>query len=211
MEKLKIGILTSRNCKDGIFLLKEIRAGRLDVEVKIILSDNGDIYPLEIGRMCREENIPLCFETPFFKTKEQYDRKLIFMLEKYDVGLILLIGYMKILTPVFIERYRGKIINIHPSLLPAFAGGIDKEVHLAVLNSGVKITGCTLHFVTEELDAGPIILQKAVSVKQNETVDSLRNRIQVAEQEIIIKAIKLFRENRLKIEGRKVIILPKPR
>ena len=210
MRKLKIGILTSQNCEDGLVLLKKIRAGRLDAEVKIILSDRQKIYPLEVGRICREENIPLCFENPFWSNKEQYDRKLIFMLERCNVGLVLCIGYMRILTPVFTERYRGKIMNIHPSLLPAFVGGMDRRVHQAVLNSGVKITGCTLHFVTEELDVGPIILQKVVAVKENETVESLRDKVQVAEQEILIKAIRLFQANRLKVEGKKVRILPKP-
>lgn len=206
MKRLRIGILTSKNCEDGLAILKAIREEKLAASVAIIISDKQSLHPSEIGRICREEGIPLYFLTPIWETKEQYDRKLIFMLEKYEVELVLLIGYLRILTPVFIERYQGRIMNIHPSLLPAFTGGMDREVHQAVLDSGVKITGCTLHFVTEDLDAGPIILQKAVRVKENETVDTLRRKVQLAEQKILIEAIKLFSENWLKIEGKKVKI-----
>jgi len=210
MDKLKIGILASGHRKDGLVLLEEIKGGRLDAEVKIVISDKKALSPLKIEEACRKEGIPFYFNNPLGITREQYDKELVVMLEKYSVELVLLIGYMRILTKFFIKKYLGKVMNIHPSLLPAFAGGMDRGVHQAVLDSGVKITGCTLHFVTEEVDAGPIILQKAALVKESETVESLRDKVQVAEQEIIIKGIKLFKANRLKIEGKKVKILPRP-
>ena len=94
-------------------------------------------------------------------------------------------------------------MNIHPSLLPAFAGGMDKDVHQEVLSYGCKVTGCTLHFVDESVDGGPIILQKEVKVEENETSERLKEKVQKAEQEIIVKAIKLYSEGRLKVEGKK--------
>ena len=98
-------------------------------------------------------------------------------------------------------------MNIHPSLLPAFAGGMDKDVHAEVLKAGVKETGCTLHFVDESVDSGPIILQKKVNVEKNETIESLKAKVQKAEQEVIVKALKLYDEGRIKVNGGKVTIL----
>ena len=98
-------------------------------------------------------------------------------------------------------------MNIHPSLLPAFAGGMDKDVHAEVLKSGVKETGCTLHFVTEDVDKGPIILQKKVDIEENETVETLKAKVQKAEQEVILEAIKLYSEGKLKVERGKVEIV----
>ena len=98
-------------------------------------------------------------------------------------------------------------MNIHPSLLPQFAGGMDKDVHAEVLKAGVKETGCTLHFVAEDVDAGPIIMQKKVNVEDNETIESLKAKVQEAEQEIIVKALKLYSEGRVKVENGKVTIL----
>ena len=114
---------------------------------------------------------------------------------------------MRIISQWFVDKYRNKVMNIHPSLLPAFAGGMDKDVHAEVLKSGVKETGCTLHFVDETVDGGPIILQKKVPVEDNENVDSLKEKVQKAEQEIIIKAIRLYEQGRLKVEGNKVEIV----
>ena len=126
-------------------------------------------------------------------------------LEKRNVDLILLIGYKRYVTKVLLDKYRYRIMNIHPSLLPAFPGW-DTEVHKTVLEYGCKVTGCTLHFVDENLDAGPIILQKAVEVDENDTVETLKEKVQKAEQEIILKGIRLFMEGKLKVEGRKVKI-----
>ena len=128
------------------------------------------------------------------------------MLDENKVELVLLIGYMRILSPWLVRKYKDKIINIHPSLLPAFAGGMDKDVHQEVLKSGVKVTGCTLHFVDESVDSGPIIMQKEVEISKDETVDSLKAKVQKAEQEVIVKAIDLFEKGKIKVEGKKVII-----
>ncbi len=119
-----------------------------------------------------------------------------------------MLGYMRIVSPWFVNRYKNRIINIHPSLLPAFAGGMDLDVHQQVLDAGAKVTGCTLHFVTESVDAGPVILQKSVEVAEGETADTLKAKVQKAEQEIIEKALKLFSEGKIKVEDGKVSISP---
>ena len=212
IKRLRIGILTSKNCTDGLAIIKAIQEGKLVAEIGVIVGGEEPISPIDIEKICREEKIPFYYLPEFLsRENERRDNYLIFMMEKYAIDLVLLIGYMRILTPVFVERYRNRIMNIHPSLLPAFAGGMDREVHQAVLDAGVKITGCTLHFVSDELDSGPIIIQKSVGVKEKDTVESLRQRVQLAEQSVLIKAIKLFQEKRIRVEGRKTIIEPKPR
>ena len=114
---------------------------------------------------------------------------------------------MRIISKWFVEKYPAKIMNIHPSLLPDFAGGMDKDVHAEVLKSGVQETGCTLHFVDETVDGGPIILQKKVPIEKDETVETLKEKVQKAEQEVILEAIKLYGEGRLRVEQGKVEIV----
>ncbi len=141
------------------------------------------------------------------RDREEFDRDIAKILDENGVELVLLIGYMRFLSKWFVSRYENRIMNIHPSLLPAFAGGMDLDVHEEVLKSGIKVTGATLHFVDEGADTGPIILQKEVPVEKGETKDTLKAKVQKAEQEIIIRAIRLFAEGKLRVEGRKVCIL----
>jgi carbamoyl-phosphate synthase large subunit len=147
---------------------------------------------------------------------EHHQKSLIFekkepnaltYIQERKIDLVILIVYMKIISPHFVNKYRNRIMNIHPSLLPAFGGGMDKDVHKMVLESGCKVTGCTLHFVTEDVDAGPIILQRAVDIDDDETTDSLKEKVQRAEQEVLVKAITLFGEGKIKVEGERVNIL----
>jgi len=119
---------------------------------------------------------------------------------------ILLIGYMRILSKWFVDKYENKIMNIHPSLLPAFAGGMDMDVHQGILDWGVKVTGCTLHFVDEDADTGPIIVQKFIPVEEEDTAASLKEKVQKLEGDAIIEGIKLFQQGKLKVEGRRVHI-----
>lgn len=203
MKKLNIGVLASTKATDLQAVIDEINSKRLEANIAVLISDKADAYCLE---RARNSNIEAVFISAKGKTREQFDAEAISVLEKHNVDLILLIGYMRFLSPLFVEKYRNKIMNIHPSLLPAFAGGMDKNVHQEILNHGVKVTGCTLHFVDEGADTGPIILQKAVLVSENETVDSLKEKVQKMEQETIIEAIKLFAEERLKVDGRIVRI-----
>ena len=113
---------------------------------------------------------------------------------------------MKILTPWFVNKYKNKIINIHPSLLPDFPGGIDRTIHKQVLESKVKESGCTLHFVDEGTDTGPIILQKSVKVDNNDSIETLKVKVQKAEQEIIVQALDLFSKDKIKVINKKVIL-----
>ena len=201
---LNIGVLASTRGTDMQTIIDEIEAGKLDAKISVVISNKKDAYALE---RARRHNIKAVFIDGKGKEREEFDREVAKVLDENKVGLILLIGYMRYLSKWFVNKYRNKIMNIHPSLLPAFAGGMDLNVHEEVLKHGCKVTGCTLHFVDEGADTGPIIAQKAVIIEEDETVNSLKEKVQRAEQEIIIKAIKLFAENKIKVDGRKVKIL----
>jgi phosphoribosylglycinamide formyltransferase-1 len=185
-------------------ILKAIGEGRLKAEIVCVISNKKDAYALE---RARQNSIETIFLDPKGKDPAEYDMKIAAELEKRSVDLVLLIGYNRYLSPQFINRFRNRIMNIHPSLLPAFPGW-DMNVHRAVLEYGVKITGCTLHFVDEKMDAGPIIIQKAVEVREDDDEETLKKRVQEAEGEALVEGIKLFQEGRLLVEGRRVKILP---
>lgn len=202
-KKLKIAILASTRGTDMQAIIDEINSKKLNAEICCVISNKKEAYALE---RAKKYGIEALFLDPKGKSPEEYDKEILNEIEKRKADLILLIGYNKYLTKVLINKYKNKIMNIHPSLLPAFPGW-DKKVHKAVLDYGCKITGCTLHFVDEKLDAGPIILQKAVEVYDNDTVETLKEKVQKAEQEIILKGIRLFMEGKLKVEGNKVKIL----
>ena len=205
MKKLRVAVLGSTRGTDLQAVIDAIEAGALNAEITVVISNKQDAFILERARNHGIQS--LFIDSHDFESREEFDKKLVAELQKRKVELVLLIGYMKIVTRPFVEAFKNKIMNIHPSLLPAFAGGMDRDVHKTILDAGVKVTGCTLHFVTEDVDAGPIILQKAVPVAENETVDSLKEKVQAAEQGIIVKAVQLFAEGKLKVEGKKVKIL----
>jgi phosphoribosylglycinamide formyltransferase-1 len=140
-----------------------------------------------------------------FSSREEFDRELVYLLKKAGTDLVVAAGYMKILTPVFIKNFKNKIINIHPALLPSFPGINSQQ---KALDYGVKITGCTAHFVDEGTDTGPIILQAFVSVFPNDTEDTLSARILREEHKILPEAINLFCKDKLKVKGRIVSITP---
>ncbi|MEM3712320.1 MAG: phosphoribosylglycinamide formyltransferase [Thermoproteota archaeon] len=201
---LRIGILASTRATDMEAILKAIRNDRLKAEIVCVISNRKDAYALE---RARQNGIEAIFLDPKGKDPVEYDMEIASELEKRKVDLVLLIGYNKYLSPQFINKFRNRIMNIHPSLLPAFPGW-NMNVHRAVLEYGVKVTGCTLHFVDEKMDAGPIIIQKVVEVKEDDTEETLKKRVQEAEGEALVEGIELFQEGRLLIEGRKVRILP---
>ena len=201
---LNIGVLASTKATDLQAVIDAIQAKQLNSKISVVISNKGDAYALE---RAKKHNIEAVFINSKGKEREDFDREVSKELEKHDVDLILAIGYMRILSSWFVNKYKNKIMNIHPSLLPAFAGGMDKDVHAEVLKAGVKETGCTLHFVDESVDSGPIILQKKVNVEKNETIESLKAKVQKAEQEVIVKALKLYDEGRIKVNGGKVTIL----
>lgn len=199
---LRLGILGSTSGTDMQAIIEAIQKD-LDAEIAVVISNKKNAHILE---RARKSSLNALFIDPKGKTKREYDEELNKELESKGVELILLIGYMKIMSPWFVDKWYGKAMNIHPSLLPAFGGGMDKDVHQAVLDEGCKVTGCTLHFLTEEVDSGPIIAQKCVRVAENETVDSLKEKVQKAEQEIMVQAIQWFGDGKIKLEGKKVRI-----
>lgn len=205
MGKIKIGVLGSTSGSDLQAVIDETESGKLDAEIAVVICNKPDAFILERSKKHGLKTVLLESKG---RKREDFDKEVSGILEENGVELILLIGYMRYLSKWFVDKYRNKIMNIHPSLLPAFAGGMDLDVHQAILDHGVKVTGATLHFVDEGADTGPIILQKAVYIDENETKDTLKEKVQAAEKLIILKAINLFKEGRISVNGRKVKIAP---
>jgi len=199
---LRIGILASTKGTDMQAVIDAINSKKLNASVSVVISNKKDAFALE---RARKHKINSIFIDSKGKGREAYDKEISKELDKSKVDLILLIGYMRFLSPWFVSKYKNRIMNIHPSLLPKYAGGMDLDVHAEVLRNKERITGATLHFVDEGADTGPIILQKEVKI-ENETADSLKEKVQKAEQEIIVKAIGLFEKGKIKVEGKKVRI-----
>lgn len=182
----------------------EIKNGK----ITFVLASNENAYALERAKKAGIETAVV--NRKQYDSKEAYDRAILDVLEGRDIGLIVLAGFLSILGEELISQYRNRIINIHPSLIPLFCGDgfYGKRVHTAVLESGVKVTGATAHFVNEITDGGAIILQKAVEVEQNDNEDILQYRVmRQAEWEILPKAVSLFCEGRIKINGNKTEII----
>ena len=202
-----IGILVSGRGSNLEAILKHIKEGKLDAEVSVVISDREDARALEIAK---DYGVEARF-VPCTKKKTvlmgEAEQEYIKVLKEKDVKLIALAGFMRILKKPFLQAFRGKIMNIHPAILPSFKG---LEAQKQALEYGVKISGCTVHFVDESVDGGAIILQEPVIVYDNDTVDSLSRKILKHEHEIYSKAIQLFAEGRLKLEGRRVKILTGP-
>jgi len=200
----KIGILASTRATDLDAVVEAQKNGYFNAEISLLVSDRRDAYCLE---RAKSHGIEAVFLNPKdFYSREEFDSAIVEEFEKRNIGIVVCIGYMRLLSNFFVQKYKNKILNIHPSLLPAFPG-MDLDVHKAVLDSVAKVTGCTVHLVDEGKDTGPIVLQKPVEVMQDDTPETLKLRVQVAEQEILPKAIKLLAENRLFIEEKIVRIL----
>ncbi len=196
MEKLKLGVLASTKGTDLQAIIDAVRDGKLNAEICCVISNKEDAYALE---RARNHGIEAVFISPKGKTREEFDKEIAKELEKRGVRLVCLIGYMRIVSEWFVAKYRNRIMNVHPSLLPKFAGGMDTNVHEEVLKAGEKETGCTIHFVTEEVDSGPIIIQKKVPVLPNDTPDTLKERVQAAEKIAYVEAIQMFIDGKLKL------------
>lgn len=188
-KKLKIGVLASTRGTDLQAIIDEIETGRLDAEIACVISNKKDAYALD---RARNHGIAAFFIEQKGKQREDFDREVAAELEKRGAELVCLIGYMRILSEWFVNKFRGRIMNVHPSLLPKFAGGMDINVHEQVIKAGEKESGCTIHFVTEEVDGGPVILQKKVPVLPNDTAETLKERVQAAEKIAYPEAIRLF-------------------
>ncbi len=201
MRKKKIAILLSGRGSNFEAIYRAIEEGKINAEIGVVISNKEDARGL---LRAKEFGLETLFLNPKeFSSREEYDLKIAEEIEKRDIDLICLAGWMRILTPPFVQRFRNRIMNIHPALLPSFPG---LEAQKQALEYGVRFSGCTVHFVNEEVDAGPIILQAVVPVFQNDTVETLSERILKEEHRIYPEAIRLFVEGKLRIEGRRVII-----
>jgi len=190
MHKINIAVLGSTRGSDLQAIIDAIKTGVLpNIDLKIVIANKPDAYILE---RAKSQGYVALFLDPKNKTREEYDAEILKIMEENNIELILCIGYMKIITKILVDKYPGKIWNIHPSLLPKYARGIDLNVHEEVLRNHETETGCTLHVVTEALDVGKIMKQKKVFVEPNETVGTLKAKVQKAEQEVFIEALKEY-------------------
>ncbi|HHY03673.1 MAG TPA: phosphoribosylglycinamide formyltransferase [Thermoanaerobacterales bacterium] len=206
MRKLKLGVLVSGGGSNLQSIIDSCETGYLPAETAVVISNKPEVYALE---RANKHDIPAyTLLSKDYKTSREYEDELIFILEKHDVDLVVLAGFIKVLSPYFVSKFTRKIVNIHPSLIPSFCGRgfYGKKVHEAVIEYGVKITGVTVHFVDEGTDTGPIILQRAVPVKDDDTPDTLAARVLIEEHKIYPEALKLYAEDRLIIKGRRVLI-----
>lgn len=202
--KKRIAVFASGFGSNLQALIDYSRNQELNGEIVMVFSNNKDAYALK--RAKRSKIKAICMDSSEYRSREQYDLKIIELLEKERIDLVVLAGYMFLLGKKFIRKFKNKILNIHPALLPSFKGthGIQDAYHY-----GVKITGVTVHFVDEGLDSGPIILQAPCYIDGNESVEQLEEKIHKVEHKIYPKAVKYFCEDRLAIKGRKVKILNK--
>ena len=187
-------------------LLDRIAGGQLDAEVAVVVSSRADAFGLE---RARHAGIPaLTVARKAHPDVQTFNDALHAALEPHAVDLVVLAGFLSLFQPR--ARYAGRVLNIHPALIPSFCGEgfYGHRVHEAVLASGVKVSGCTVHFADEQYDRGPIILQGCVPVLEDDTVETLAARVLALEHELYPEAIQLFAENRLRVEGRRVRILP---
>ncbi|HSE58710.1 MAG TPA: phosphoribosylglycinamide formyltransferase [Nitrospiraceae bacterium] len=202
-QRVRIGVLASGRGSNLQAIIDAIEAGTLQAQVVVVISNKRDAAALERARRHGLQDV-FVDPKPFAgqpDSREAYDRALLDVLHKHEVELVLLAGYMKIVTPVLIQAYENRMMNIHPSLLPAFPG---LDVQKKALEWGVKVAGCTVHFVTPGVDEGPIIIQAAVPVLEQDTPETLAARILAEEHRIFPKAVQLYAEGRLRVEGRRV-------
>ena len=204
MSKINLGVLASGRGSNLQSIIDAAEEGELDAQVRIVISNNSKAYALE---RARNHNIPaLHLSHKQFETADEFDSALIETLRNHEVELVILAGYMKLISPKVCEAYRNRILNIHPALLPSFGGkgmyGI--HVHEAVIESGAKVSGLTVHIVDEQYDHGPIVLQKTVPVQDDDNPETLAARILPEEHNMYSKAIQLFAEGKIRVEGRRV-------
>lgn len=203
---LKIGALVSGGGTNLQAIIDSIESGAVpNAKVVTVISSKDGAYALE---RAKNHNINgVCIKKKDFSDFEQYMQAMIDHLERFEVDLVVLAGFMIVISKKFVEKYQNRIINIHPALIPAFCGDgfYGLKVHEAALEKGVKVTGATVHFVNEETDGGPIILQKAVYIDENDTAESLQKRVmEEAEWKIFPEAVKLISEGKIEVVGNKV-------
>ena len=200
-KKPILGVLVSGQGSNLKAILAACADGKLSAAVGVVISDKKEAPALEYATKYKVAELYL--DPKASESREAYDQLILQELNKHSVELVILAGYMRIVTPVLIQAYRNRIMNIHPSLLPAFPGLHAQRQALAY---GAKVSGCTVHFVDEQVDHGPIILQTAVPVLQDDTEQKLSARILAEEHKLYVRAIQLFADGRIEINGRKAVI-----
>lgn len=201
---LKIGVLASGRGTNLQSIINSIENGDLKAEIKVLISNNKGAKALE--RADRHKIVNYFLNPEDYSSRKDYDQALINLLEEEGAELIVLAGFMRLLSPFFVNYFKNRVMNIHPSLLPAFKG---LHAQKQALEYGVKIAGCTVHFADEGMDTGPIILQASVPVKEDDTEETLAGRILEKEHIIYPRAIKLYSEGRFKVKNGRVEIADK--
>lgn len=201
MADLRIGVLASGRGSNFQAIIDSIESGYLKAEIALLITDNPNAFAIE---RAKKHSLDYMVITPGnYPSRDEYFLQIATELKERSVGLIVLAGFMRVVKKTLIDAFPNRIINIHPALLPSFPGLHGQR---QANDYGVKISGCTVHFVDEGMDTGPIIIQAAVAVRDDDTADSLSERILKSEHKIYPEAIKLFSEGRLDIKGRKVTI-----
>lgn len=204
MSKHILGILCSGRGSNMQSIMAAIESGQIKAEIGIVLTDKPEARALQVASEAGIKSV--CVNRKACSTQQEFEKKLVAELKAANVTLVVLAGFMRILSPYFVEAYRHRILNIHPSLLPSFGGA---HAHRDVLAYGTKVSGCTIHFVDEGMDHGPIILQDTVPVLDDDTEDTLAARVLTKEHILYPKAIELFVDGRLElIDDRHVRIKP---
>ena len=187
----KLAILGSTKGTSLQPIIDAIKSDKLDASIELVISNKKDAYILE---RAKKHHLNPIFIDPNGKSREEFDREVMKLLDEKEIDLVLLIGYMRFISAEFVGKWRNKVINVHPSLLPKFAGGMDLNVHEEVIKAGESESGCTIHFVDEGADTGEIILQKKCPVVPGETPESLKEKVQKLEGERFVEVIKNFNQ-----------------
>lgn len=202
---INIAVMGSTKGTDLQPIIDAVESKKLtDVQISVVISNKKDAYILE---RAKKHGLEAVFIDSKDKSREDFDNEVDKILQEKKIGLVLLIGYMKIMSPGFVQKWLNKVMNIHPSLLPAFASGMDLNVHEEILKRGCKLSGCSLIFIDEGADTGPIIIQKVCEIDNDETPDTLKAKVQKLEGDALIEGIELFRDGKLKVEGSIVKVL----
>ncbi len=204
MATLKLAVFASGRGSNLAAILDAIERGELDAQVKVVVSDKPEPGAFEIAH---RHQVPTCSLPPgSFQNEAEYIASLLGVLSRHEVDFIALAGYLKMIPAEVVRAYRSRIVNIHPALLPAFGGKgmFGRRVHAAVLEYGCKVTGVTVHLVDESYDTGPPVVQECVPVREDDDAESLAARVLEVEHRIYPRALQLFAEGRVKVEGRRV-------
>lgn len=197
----RVAVFASGSGSNFQELIDQTRSGKLDISLELLVCDKPQAQAVERARRAGIDTF--VFSPKDYPSREAYETEIVAELQRRNIDLVVLAGYMRLVTNVLIEPYYGRMINLHPALLPSFKGA---RAIADALSHGVKVTGCTVHFVTLEMDSGPIIAQQAVEVREDDSEETLAARIHAAEHELLPRVVRLIREGRVRIEGNRTVI-----